>query len=165
MHGPVRQYVRQHLPERYASVLEVGSLDINGGVRDLLYPETEYVGVDVQAGPGVDVVADFASYWHPQPVDVILCLEVLEHASQWREIIASAVRNLKNDGTLILTCATTGRERHSARSGGPIQSDEFYENVEKGDLDAEFEKHFRTYHSEVIFHDLRACGAGERVAT
>lgn len=156
MHEAVRQYVRQHLPESYASVLEVGSLDINGGVRDLLDPAAEYVGIDVQPGPGVDIVVDFSAYLHRERVNVVLCLEVLEHAPQWRELIASAAMNLRLDGVLILTCATTGRATHSARSEAPIQPDEFYENVTKADLDAELEKHFSVHESEVIFRDLRA---------
>ena len=164
MHDAVRQYVRQHLPPGYGSVLEVGSLDINGGVRDLLDPKAEYVGVDVQRGPGVDVVVDFTTYQHPEPVDVVLCLEVLEHTPEWPEIVASAARNLEDGGTLVLTCATVvdmgthmvARARHSAHSSGSFEPGEFYENVPKAALDAELEKHFLLSASEVLGLDLRA---------
>ena len=156
MHEPVRQYVRDHMPPGYASVIEVGSLDINGGVRDLLHPEAEYVGVDVQAGPGVDVVEDFRLYEHPEPVDVVLCLEVLEHTPDCRDLLAAAARNLKPGGTLLLTCATTGRAPHSARSEGPIEPDEFYQNVMKAELDGVLAGLFAASHSEVVGTDLRA---------
>lgn len=156
MHEPVRQYVRQHLPASYSRVLEAGSLDINGGVRDLLDQGASYTGVDPQAGPGVDVVADFVGYQHSEPADLVLCLEVLEHTRNWRRIIASAARNLKPGGTLLLTCATTGRPRHSARSERPIEPDEFYKNVMQSELDAELGKHFSKYASEVVGLDLRA---------
>lgn len=156
MHESVRQYVREHLPPSYRSVIEVGSLDINGGVRDLLDPKAEYVGIDLQPGPGVDIVVDFAIYQHSEPADVVLCLEVLEHTPKWREIIASAARNLRPGGTLLLTCATTGRGPHSARSADRFQLGEFYENVTKTDLEAEMEKHFLLYDSEVVGYGLYA---------
>ncbi len=156
--------MREHLPRYYRSVLEVGSLDINGGVRDLLDPEAEYVGVDMQTGPGVDIVADFTTYQHPELVDVVLCLEVLEHTPHWPEIVASAARNLKDGGTLVLTCATVvdmgthmlARARHSGHRSGSPQPGEWYQNVTQTDLDAEVEKHFQDHRSEVLGLDLRA---------
>ena len=163
MHEAVRDYVRKHLPAQYTSVLEVGSRDINGGVRDLLDPEAVYVGVDNQPGVGVDVVANFADYECPHPVDVVLCLEVLEHAPNWREIIASAAKNLKDGGTLILTCATEGRPPHSARSEDPISLDEYYLNVVQGCLDYELHKYFGSHESEVVDADLRAVAVANPV--
>ena len=163
VHEAVREYVRAHLPDKYGSVLEVGSRDINGGVWGLLRPPVAYTGVDIQAGRGVDVVADFADYQHATPVDLILCLEVLEHSPKWRAIVASAARNLKPGGTLILTCATTGRAPHSARSEDPIQADEFYENITKEDLDAELARHFGRSVSEVVGTDLRAVAIKNRM--
>jgi hypothetical protein len=156
MHEPVRQYVLMHLPDHYDSVIEVGSLDINGGVRHLLDQKASYLGIDMQEGAGVDLVADFTTYTHPDPVDVVLCLEVLEHTETWREIIASIARNLSSFGTLIVTCATTGRPPHSARNGGQIQGGEFYQNVTRDELDTELAKHFSQFKSEVQGVDLRA---------
>lgn len=156
MHEAVRRYVRHRLPAQYKKVIEVGSLDINGGVRDLLDDTASYLGVDLQAGPNVGRVDDFATYLDPHPADLVLCLEVLEHTSDWREIIAAAARNLQPGGTLLVTCATTGRPRHSARSERPIEPDEFYENVSQADLDEELGKHFGDHGSEVVGLDLRA---------
>lgn len=155
MHEAVRKYVFDNLDSGYKSVIEVGSLDINGGVRDLVDDGTEYVGIDIQPGPGVDVVADFSTYKHSKLVDRILCLEVLEHAPKWRQIIASAARNLAFDGELIITCATSGRAPHSARSEGPIEIDEYYKNVTQEELDDELSKHFGTFRTLVMGSDLR----------
>ena len=38
-------------------VLEIGSLDINGSVRPLFEDAEYYLGIDMQEGPGVDLVA------------------------------------------------------------------------------------------------------------
>jgi len=130
MHDAVRDWVRQHMPEIVTSVAEFGSLDINGGVRDLLPPGVPYVGVDVQKGPGVTIVADAAT-WTPasKPPDLVLCLEVFEHCETWRDLVANAARVLVPGGVFICTAAGPGRAPHSARRESPPDADEWYENV------------------------------------
>ncbi len=39
-----------------ARILEIGSMDVNGSLRDFAEPTTHYVGVDLEEGPAVDVV-------------------------------------------------------------------------------------------------------------
>jgi hypothetical protein len=87
------------------SVLEVGSLDVNGSVRRFF--GGPYVGVDMRDGPGVDIVLDAHDLSdefieHP-PFEVIVCTEMLEHDSQpWttlKEMRAVAAQ----DATLLIT--------------------------------------------------------------
>ncbi len=132
MHEAVRQWVTSRIEwvDPCATIVELGSLDINGGVRDLLPPSASYIGVDMQKGPGVDVV-DNAATWRPEgPVDLVLCLEVFEHTPEWRDIITN-VSTWNTERTLhfIGTCATIGRAPHSARSEGRIEPDEHYRNI------------------------------------
>jgi len=155
MHQAAFEWVREHLPRGYESVLEVGSLDINGGVRGLLDPNATYLGIDPQPGPGVDVIADFTCYTHPTQVDLILCLEVFEHTPKWRDLVAAARRNLKESGTFIATCAAPGRPPHSARSEGPIQCDEWYANIPEDAMANELEKHFGWALLDIAGTDLR----------
>ena len=129
MHRDVLDWVgRWVAPGR---VLEFGSRDINGTVRDLFPNADEYLGVDPQEGPGVDLVADAASCdaglnrW-----DVVVCTEVLEHAEDAAGIIANAYRHLRADGRFIMTCAAPGRGPHSAIDENPIRDFEFYRNVD-----------------------------------
>ena len=42
--------------DKNLSILEIGSYDVNGTIRNLFASEN-YVGVDLVEGPGVDVVA------------------------------------------------------------------------------------------------------------
>jgi len=51
---------------RGKSVIEVGSLDVNGTLRSIIAPlgPARYVGVDLEAGPGVDVVCDATQLLH-----------------------------------------------------------------------------------------------------
>ena len=113
--------VSESLPKKI-KVLEIGSLIVPGqehlSVRKL-FPEAEYVGVDMQQGNGVDVVEDFIDfankcdsekhdgicyrYDHENEYDLILCLDMLEHAKEPFEVIESAKQCLKGNGVLLVT--------------------------------------------------------------
>lgn len=128
MHHQCFEFVAARLPEitPEMSVIEFGSRDVNGNVRSLL-GECHYTGVDIVDGPNVDVVCDAAEYLGK--ADLILCLETLEHAPNYMDIIGNIVESLEEGGRAIITCATTGRGEHSAIDGGPLREGEFYHNV------------------------------------
>lgn len=116
--------VRDFHPEAFngASVLEIGSLDINGTVRDL-FQDCRYVGVDLELGPGVDravqgQLVDFPS----GSFDVTLSAECLEHNPYWRETLANMFRMTRPDGLVLMTCATTGRKEHGTTRTNPDAS-------------------------------------------
>lgn len=111
------------------SVVELGSRNVNGGVRHLFPTATEYVGVDAFDGPGVDVVADAAEWMSDEYVDVVVSTEMLEHTANGREIVARCASNLRDGGVLILTAAAPGRSPHSAVDGGPLRDGEHYGNI------------------------------------
>lgn len=52
--------ILRRLPDdaRRGRVLEVGSLNVNGSYRALFEPDADYTGVDLESGPGVDVVGN-----------------------------------------------------------------------------------------------------------
>lgn len=132
MHDAAFNYVRDQLDKHgpWARVVEFGSRNINGGVRELFSPETsDFIGVDVREGEGVDVVADAATVKF-SPVDCVICTEVLEHAENAEQIIANAYRILKSGGVFIMTCGGPGRHEHSAIDGLGLQPGEFYRNVD-----------------------------------
>lgn len=126
--------VREHALGR--RVLDLGSQDVNGSPRELFPTADRYVGVDIVAGPGVDVVAD-AKYWATdERFDTVICTEVLEHERRWPLIISTAALHLDRGGLLIITAAADGRAPHSARVGDhrdevvPPLDGEFYENID-----------------------------------
>jgi len=133
MHPEAREFVRMVLfglsrpPKR---ILEIGGRDINGSVRDLFPAAETYVSIDLQPGPGVDVVADGATYEPNFVPDLVLCLEVLEHAASPRAIVRHALNLLPVGGTLVLTCAGPGRAPHSGIDGGPLRPGEHYANID-----------------------------------
>jgi SAM-dependent methyltransferase len=116
------------------SVVEVGSYDVNGSVRDL-FAGSRYLGIDLRAGPGVDVVADGAS-WQPEDwplFDLVLCLETLEHAPDPRAVCRNLVRLAAPGGLILVTAAGPLRLPHS-RDGHPLPVGEAYRNLRGEDL-------------------------------
>ena len=83
----VRQWVGGKAQHCRASVLEIGSLNVNGSVRDL-FPEP-YTGLDMQKGKGVDIVADVLTYdgFTEGQFNTIISTETLEHVTEpWRAV-------------------------------------------------------------------------------
>lgn len=130
-------------PNIHQSFLEVGSLDVNGAIRHFFPWATLYTGLDITDGPGVDVVADAAT-WQPDRVyDVVVSTEVLEHAPRWREIVDTMCAALRPGGVLILTCATTGRGAHNQHGAATIdEAQEYYGNVALADFMAQVDGRF-----------------------
>ena len=91
-------------------VLDIGSLDINGCCKDLF---DDYIGLDIQPGKNVDVVANAHSLPYPNATfDIVLCLEMLEHDSNFFQTIAEVQRVLKPGGFFMLSARGNGYEKH-----------------------------------------------------
>jgi hypothetical protein len=135
MHPSAHDYVAEQVAKYgpFVSVLEVGSRNVNGGVR-YLFGECVYEGVDIVDGDGVDFVCD-ATVWLPSgPYDCVVCCEVFEHVAAWPAIVDNAFKVLMPNGVLLLTMAGPGRTPHSAIDGGPVRPGEFYGNVQPDEL-------------------------------
>lgn len=136
MHDAAYKWIEHHTSKlpAFGSVVEIGSLDINGSIRPL-FGDADYIGLDPQDGPGVDWVGDAAEYEPPSPVDCVVCCEVLEHAANWRELVRKGVGWLGDDGVMLVTCAGPGRRPHSCVDGGyELRDWEHYENVSPAEL-------------------------------
>jgi SAM-dependent methyltransferase len=112
----VRHYLRpDDVQDR--TVLEVGALDVNGSVRPLvcaLRPKS-YVGVDLQAGPGVDEICDAAELvarFGANSFDLLISTELLEHVRDWRKVIGQFKQVLKPGGRLLVTTRSRGFPYH-----------------------------------------------------
>lgn len=136
-------------------VLEIGSLDINGSIKKIFEPfAASYIGIDPQAGPGVDVVISGTEYSNPGHFDVVVTCETFEHTPDWKAIIKQSYDNLKFDGIFIATMAGEGRPPHSAVDEKPIRDWEYYANVGEWDLRQSL-KQFKTINTNYRHNDLR----------
>lgn len=134
MHAEVLRWVAEHVAgNRFERVIELGALDVNGGIR-FLFPHAEFVGVDIVDGAGVDVVCDAADYLPELPADCVVSTEMLEHTPRAREVVLAAFNMLAPGGLLVMTAAGPNRAPHSAYGASAPLDGEFYRNVTAGEL-------------------------------
>jgi SAM-dependent methyltransferase len=125
-------------------VLEIGSLNINGTVRDF-FNANRYVGVDVGEGPGVDVVMSGHEYKSEEPFDCCISCECFEHNPFWKETFVNMIDQCKPGGLVVMTCATTGRPEHGTERSLPQDSPltlakgwSYYKNLTERDFKEAF---------------------------
>jgi len=137
--------IRAHYPDHFqqARVLEVGSLDINGSVRDLFH-DCNYTGVDLQPGPGVDLACPGHLLALPSAsFDTVISAECFEHNPFWRETLANMLRMARPGGLVLISCATTGRKEHGTSRTNPDASPftvqeqwDYYRNLTARDIES-----------------------------
>jgi len=147
MHAEIRHClatVHDAFPEFFSgvSVLEIGSADINGSVRNY-FQSNRYVGVDLIPGPGVDLVAQGEDLRLNREFDVAISTECFEHNPKFYETFENMVRHTRPGGLVMFTCATTGRPEHGTERADPGDSPgtvakgwNYYKNVDSSDFAA-----------------------------
>ena len=115
--------VRDRFPDHFRGgrVLDVGSLDLNGSTRDL-FDGSEYIGLDLGEGKGVDVVSIAHEYEPESPFDVVISTEMLEHDIHWRMTLPKMVEFCRPGGLVVMTCAGPRRGEHGTLRHRPLLS-------------------------------------------
>jgi SAM-dependent methyltransferase len=113
--------VRAAQPRHFTKcrVLEVGSLNINGSVRQF-FSDCWYLGVDLGVGRDVDLVSHVCDL--PEcygPFDTVISCESLEHDARWQESLRRMWALLAPGGLLLVTCAGPARPPHGIASCEP----------------------------------------------
>ena len=111
-----REFVKRLL-ERIpkGKVLEVGSLDVNGNIRDL-FGGWEYIGVDMRDGKNVDKIVnghDLLKEFEPESFDLVVCIDTLEHDVRFWETIENMRGVLKTGGYLVVCVPSLRHPRHN----------------------------------------------------
>lgn len=92
-------------PHEHANVLDVGSYDVNGTFRPLVESRGwHYTGLDVSAGPNVDVVAltPFNFQFADNTFDIVMSGSTMEHVTAFWKWVPELVRVLKPGGLLAI---------------------------------------------------------------
>lgn len=140
-------------------VLEVGSLNINGTMRDF-FTDCEYTGIDVGEGKDVDIVCSGHEYdAEDESYDVTTSGECFEHNPYWAETFSNMVRMTKSGGLIFFTCATTGRPEHGTTRTSPTKSPltiekgwDYYRNLDENDFRNAFNEPFDDIFEVYEFH-------------
>jgi len=87
------------------SILDIGSYDVNGSYKDIFSNENwNYVGVDISAGPNVDIVSEDPYKWEVEDnsFDFVISGQCLEHVKKPWLWIKEVERVLKYGGITVL---------------------------------------------------------------
>lgn len=96
-------FVNNYIPEdRHIRVLDVGSYNVNGCYKPLFKGfDCEYVGVDIEKGPNVDIVLEDPYSWNSienNSFDFVISGNAFEHI-EYPWVTMGQIRNkLKDDG-------------------------------------------------------------------
>ena len=152
---------------KHINVLEIGSLDVNGNIRNLFDFTNEYTGIDLEKGPNVDLVLNGTNIDElNKNFDIIISCECFEHAKDWKLIFEKMCQISKPNSFIVISVASTGRVEHGTERSGNWQSpgnkDDYYLNLTKKDfiknfnLKKIFSNHFFFYN--VNSYDLYFVG-------
>lgn len=98
-------------------VIEVGSYNVNGSPRahiETLRP-SEYIGVDIEEGNGVDVVCraeDVRKLYGDESFDIVVSTEMIEHVRDWRTILSNLKNICRPNGIILITTRSLGYRYH-----------------------------------------------------
>lgn len=162
MHREVKDFVaavrRLHLKHfENAHVLEVGSLDVNGSVRQF-FSGCVYTGLDLTPGRGVDYVCHAKDWKKRGYYDTVISTEALEHDKHWQKTLrAMYAMTRPKRGLLVFTCAAPARAPHGTTQHAPEASpatNDWYRNISEDDVASVFVT-LRDYFSDYSMRTVR----------
>ncbi len=104
------KFLENYWHEKMSTILEIGSYDVNGSLRVKQPEGSSWVGVDIEAGPGVDQVVELGK---PLPFpensfDIIIATSVFEHDPSFWKTLSDMARLVKENGHIFITAPSNG---------------------------------------------------------
>ena len=109
----VKKFQKEH--PFLGRVLDVGSLDINGNLREE-FEEFDYLGVDMRPGKNVDIDInghDLKETFAKGEFDIVICFDTLEHDDQFWLTVENMKWVLKKGGWLLVGAPSINHPRHN----------------------------------------------------
>ena len=110
----IQSQVQAHLNRQVPlNIIDIGSYDVNGSYKQFFdAPGWTYTGVDLAAGPNVDVVlsSPYRLPFHSHSVDVIVSGQAFEHIEFFWLTWLEMTRVLKPGGLIFLVAPSRGPE-------------------------------------------------------
>jgi SAM-dependent methyltransferase len=91
-------------------VVEIGSQDVNGSLREVSPENAQYIGLDFVSGKGVDVVLTDPYHlpFESDSVDVVVSSSCFEHSEMFWLVFIEVLRILKPSGLFYLNAPSNG---------------------------------------------------------
>lgn len=92
-------------------VVDIGSQDVNGSIRDVCNPGFKYTGLDFVAGKGVDILLDdpYCLPFENNSIDIVVSTSCFEHSEIFWLVHLEVLRVLKPHGLFFLTAPSNGQ--------------------------------------------------------
>ena len=92
------------------AILEIGSSDVNGSLRDVAPAQSRYVGIDFEAGAGVDIVTTAGAPLSVEDAsfDFALTSSVFEHDPAFWNSFVEMVRKVRPGGIVYINVPSNG---------------------------------------------------------
>lgn len=96
---------------RDAAVLEIGAQSVNGSLRVNALPTTQYIGIDIEEGEGVDIVIRPGEDWPVEDghFDLVMATSVFEHDSSFWRTFLQMCRKSKPGGHIYISAPSNGK--------------------------------------------------------
>jgi SAM-dependent methyltransferase len=113
----------QHMPKEGIKLVEIGSQDLGGSVRDVCPKYIDYKGVDFVEGKSVDVVLEdpYTLPFEKESFDITISSSCLEHSEFFWLSFLEMLRVTKEDGLIYLNVPS-----NSAYHRHPVDCWRFY---------------------------------------
>jgi len=93
-----------------ATVVDIGSQDVNGSLKQVCRKHLKYIGVDFVGGKGVDIVLDdpYELPFADNSVDIVVSSSCFEHSEMFWVLFLEIMRVLKREGLFYLNAPSNG---------------------------------------------------------
>lgn len=92
-------------------IVDVGSLNLNGSLKNIFAEKNKYIGVDLCEGKDVDIIIDdpYKLPFDDNSVDIVLSTSCFEHCEFFWVLFTEIMRILKPSGLFYLNAPSNGR--------------------------------------------------------
>ena len=91
--------------KEFKNMLDVGSLDVSGNIREYIQKDIAYTGTDMREGNNIDVVVnahELLTKFQPESFDVVCCFDTFEHDDKFWESWSQIKQVVKRGGYILL---------------------------------------------------------------
>ncbi|WP_428696429.1 methyltransferase domain-containing protein [Stappia sp.] len=97
--------------DTYDRILDIGSMNVNGTLRDVAPADCSYIGTDIAPGPAVDIVTNTAEASLPfadDSFDVVVSTSCFEHDQMFWQTFLEMLRVVRPHGFIYINAPSNG---------------------------------------------------------
>ena len=115
MHYTAKKFAKKFfetyvLDKKNLKIIDLGSYSANGDVREIFLESHQYIGLDLEKGPNVDIVMDnpYKIPFKENSIDIVISTSRFEHSEMFWLTFNEVQRILKPNGLFYLNAPSNG---------------------------------------------------------